>query len=154
MKEKKEREEDTEDDTYVLWDDDECDPLALLMVDRKKQKFLRHDIVWSTYTNFTYNSQQCLNNKWSLKRVCEDSIPKYQATYTFTLAFKLYLKPYVLTTKRHPSHKSYTRNTWNIIALYKRINTQNSYIHDLSRVTLRYICCSISILSSILVFNL
>ena len=105
MKEKKEREGDTEDDTYVLWDDDECDPLALLMVDRKKQKFLRQDIAWSTYTNFTYNSQQCLNNKWSLKRVCEDSIPKYQATYTFTLAFKLYLKPFVLTTKRHQSHK-------------------------------------------------
>ena len=37
MKEKKEREEDTEDDTYVLWDDDECDPLALLMVDRKTE---------------------------------------------------------------------------------------------------------------------
>ena len=36
MKEKKER-EDTEDDTYVLWDDDECDPLALLMVDRKTE---------------------------------------------------------------------------------------------------------------------
>ena len=49
MKEKKEREEDTEDDTYVLWDDDECDPLALLMVDRKKQKFLRQDEQWSTY---------------------------------------------------------------------------------------------------------
>ena len=26
-----------EDDTYVLWDDDECDPLALLMVDRKTE---------------------------------------------------------------------------------------------------------------------
>ena len=49
MKEKKEREEDTEDDTYVLWDDDECDPLALLMVDRKKQKFLRQDVLSSTY---------------------------------------------------------------------------------------------------------
>ena len=49
MKEKKEREGDTEDDTYVLWDDDECDPLALLMVDRKKQKFLRQDEQWSTY---------------------------------------------------------------------------------------------------------
>ena len=33
----KERERDREDDTYVLWDDDECDPLALLMVDRKTE---------------------------------------------------------------------------------------------------------------------
>ena len=33
----KEREGDSEDDTYVLWDDDECDPLALLMVDRKTE---------------------------------------------------------------------------------------------------------------------
>ena len=41
IKEKKERERegDTEDDTYVLWDDDECDPLALLMVDRKTEIF-------------------------------------------------------------------------------------------------------------------
>ena len=31
------KERDREDDTYVLWDDDECDPLALLMVDRKTE---------------------------------------------------------------------------------------------------------------------
>ena len=31
------KERDSEDDTYVLWDDDECDPLALLMVDRKTE---------------------------------------------------------------------------------------------------------------------
>ena len=36
-KRKREGEGDTEDDTYVLWDDDECDPLALLMVDRKTE---------------------------------------------------------------------------------------------------------------------
>ena len=33
----KQGERDSEDDTYVLWDDDECDPLALLMVDRKTE---------------------------------------------------------------------------------------------------------------------
>ena len=75
---------DREDDTYVLWDDDECDPLALLMVDRKTET-LGDSYTPKRVSDFLYNSQRYLNNKWSLKRVCEDSVQTWHLSYIWNM---------------------------------------------------------------------